>query len=66
MSLAILKEVRINFIKKQLLELKKDINFNSCLIQIRIKNLNEGLEDSKKDYENYLWIAKNYKQYEQL
>ncbi len=66
MSLAILKEVRINFIRKQLLELKKDINFNSYLIQIQIKNLNEGLEDSKRDYENYLWIAKNYKKYEQI
>ena len=66
MSLAILKEVRINFIRKQLLELKKDINFNSYLIQIQIKNLNEGLEDSKKDHENYLWIAKNYKKYEQI
>lgn len=66
MSLAILKEVRINFIRKKLFELKKDINFNSYIVQIQIKNLNEALEDSKKDYENYLWIAKNYKQYEQL
>lgn len=66
MSLAILKEVRINFIRKKLFELKKDINFNSYIVQIQIKNLNEALEDSKKDYENYQWIAKNYKQYEQL
>ena len=66
MSLAILKEVRINFIRKQLLELKKDINFNSYIIQIQIKNLNEGLEDSKRDYENYLWIANNYEKYKKL
>lgn len=66
MSLAILKQVRIDFIRKQLFELKKDINFNSYIVQIQIKNLNEALEDSKKDYENYQWIAKNYKQYEQL
>ena len=65
-SLAILKEVRINFIKARLETLRNVPNFNDCIIQIEIKDLNNGLEDSKKDYENYLWIATNYKEYEEL
>lgn len=66
MTLAILKKVRIDFIKAKLQNLKNAPNFNDCIIQIEIKDLNNGLEDSKKDYENYLWIAANYKEYESL
>ena len=65
-SLAILKQVRIDFIKARLETLRSVPNFNDCIIQIEIKDLNNGLEDSKKDYENYLWIATNYKEYEEL
>lgn len=63
MSLAILKNVRIDFIKNELQKLKDDINFDTYVIQIQIKSFNEALEDSKKDYENYLWIATNYDEY---
>ena len=66
MTLAILKKVRIDFIKARLETLRNVPNFNDCIIQIEIKDLNNGLEDSKKDYENYLWIATNYKEYEEL
>lgn len=66
MSLAILKSVRIDFIKNKLQELKESLNFSDYTTQIEIKDLNIGLEDSKKDYENYLWIANNYKEYEAL
>ena len=65
-SLAILKQIRIDFIKARLETLRNVPNFNDCIIQIEIKDLNNGLEDSKKDYENYLWIATNYKEYEEL
>ena len=65
-SLAILKEVRINFIKAKLQRLKDIPNFNDCIIQIEIKDLNNGLEDSKKDMANYLWISENYEEYEAL
>ena len=65
-SLAILKEVRINFIKTKLETLRNVPNFNDCIIQIEIKDLNNGLEDSKKDYANYLWISENYEEYEAL
>ena len=66
MSLAILKQVRIEFIQNKLQELKEDANFSTYAIQIQIKDLNEGLQDSKKDLENYLWIANNYAEYEAL
>ena len=65
-SLAILKEVRINFIKTKLQELKDSPRFSDYDIQIQIKDLNAGLEDSKKDYANYLWISENYEEYEAL
>ena len=65
-SLAILKEVRINFIKARLETLRNVPNFNDCIIQIEIKDLNNGLEDSKKDMANYLWISENYEEYESL
>lgn len=65
-KLAILKQVRIDFIKARLETLRNVPNFNDCIIQIEIKDLNNGLEDSIKDYENYLWIATNYKEYEAL
>lgn len=66
MTLAILKKVRIDFIKSKLLELRDNPRFSDYDIQIQIKDLNTGLEDSKKDYENYLWIATNYSEYEKL
>lgn len=64
--LAILKQVRINFIKAKLQELKSDINFDTYNVQTQIKELNKGLEDSIKDYNNYLFISKNYEEYEAL
>lgn len=65
-SLAILKEVRINFIKARLETLRNVPNFNDCIIQVEIKDLTNGLEDSKKDMANYLWISENYEEYEAL
>jgi gas vesicle protein len=65
-SLAILKQVRVEFIKSKLQEFREDINFSTNSVQKQIKELNEGLEDSKKDFENYLWIANNYAEYEAL
>lgn len=66
MSLAILKQVRIDFIRKKLLGLKDDVDFNSHKVQIQVRSLSEALEDSNKDYENYKWIAENYEHYELL
>lgn len=65
-KMAILKQVRINFIKAKLQELKQDINFDTYIVQTQIKELNNGLEDSLKDYSNYLWISQNYAEYEAL
>ena len=65
-TLAILKEVRINFIKTKLQRLRDVPNFNDYIIQVEIRNLTNGLEDSKKDYANYLWISENYEEYESL
>ncbi len=62
MTLAILKKVRINFIKSKL----KDLKEKDYITQIEVKELNNGLEDSIKDYNNYLWIATNYDEYEKL
>lgn len=66
MTLAILKKVRIDFIKSKLKELKDSPRFSDYDIQIQIKDLNAGLEDSIKDYKNYIWIATNYEEYERL
>jgi len=66
MTLAILKKVRIDFIKSKLQQLKESPNFSDYTTQIEIKDLNAGLEDSVKDYNNYLWIATNYDEYEKL
>lgn len=63
MSLAILKQVRIDFIKSELQKLREDTNFDTYIVQVQIKSFNEALEDSKKDYENYHWIANNYDEY---
>ena len=65
-KLAILKQVRINFIKAKLQELKDNPRFSDYDIQIQIKELKNGLEDSLKDYSNYLWISQNYAEYEAL
>lgn len=65
-SLAILKQVRIDFIKARLEVLKQSLNFSDYVVQIEIKDLNNGLEDSKKDLANYLWISENYEEYEAL
>lgn len=66
MTLAILKKVRIDFIKDKLQSFRDNPGFNDYDIQIQIKELNAGLEDSIKDYNNYLWIAANYDEYEKL
>ena len=66
MTLAILKKVRIDFIKARLEELKYSPRFSDYDIQIQIKDLNDGLEDSIKDYDNYLWVSTNYEEYEKL
>ena len=66
MTLAILKKVRIDFIKSKLQELKDSPRFSDYDIQIQIKDLNAGLEDSIKDYDNYLWVSTNYEEYEAL
>ena len=65
-KLAILKQVRINFIKNKLQELKNDINFDTYIVQKEIEQLRNGLEDSSKDYSNYLWISQNYEEYKAL
>ena len=65
-SLAILKEVRINFIKSKLQSLRDISNFSDYIIQVEIRDLTNGLEDSKKDMANYLWISENYEEYEAL
>ena len=62
MTLAILKKVRIDFIKSKLEDLKE----KDYITQIEVKDLSNGLEDSIKDYNNYLWIATNYDEYEKL
>ena len=66
MTLAILKKVRVDFIKVKLQSFRDNPRFNDYDIQIQIKDLNAGLEDSIKDYNNYLWIATNYDEYEKL
>ena len=65
-KMAILKQVRINFIKAKLQELKDNPRFSDYDIQIQIKELKNGLEDSLKDYNNYLFISQNYAEYEAL
>ena len=65
-NLAILKKVRIDFIKSKLQELKENPRFGDYDIQIQIKGLNDGLLDSTIDFNNYLWIALNYEEYESL
>lgn len=57
---------RINFIKSRLQEFRNNPRFSDYDIQIQIKDLNNGLEDSLKDFHNYLWIALNYEEYEAL
>ena len=65
-SLAILKQVRIDFIKARLETLRNVPNFSDYIIQVEIRDLTNGLEDSKKDMANYLWISENYEEYESL
>lgn len=65
-SLAILKKVRIDFIKKSMLKLKQSKDFYTSIVQDDIKTLNDALEDSLKDFENYMWISLNYEEYEKL
>lgn len=65
-SLAILKKVRIDFIKKSMLKLKQSKDFYTSIVQDDIKTLNDALEDSLKDFENYMWISLNYDEYEKL
>lgn len=66
-KMAILKQVRINFIKAKLQEIKNTAeSFDDIFILNQIKELNNGLEDSLKDYSNYLFISQNYAEYEAL
>ena len=65
-TLAILKQVRIDFIKTKLQSLRDIPNFSDYIIQVEIRDLTNGLEDSKKDMANYLWISENYEEYEAL
>lgn len=65
-SLSILKRVRIDFIKKRLLELRESKEFHTPVVLVEVKGLSEGLEDSMKDYHNYIWISENYPEYEAL
>lgn len=65
-KMAILKQVRINFIKAKLQELRDNPRFSDYDIQIQIKDLRSGLEDSLVDYSNYLWISQNYEEYKAL
>lgn len=65
-KLAILKQVRINFIKEKLQDFRNDINFDTYIVQKEIEQLRNGLEDSLKDFSNYLWISENYEEYEAL
>ena len=64
--MALMKQVRINFTNNKLQELKKSKDFNTALILAEVQTLNYGLEDSKRDYENYNWIAENFEEYENL
>lgn len=66
MSLAILKKVRVDFIKSKLQEIKENEDFTDIFVLEKIKNLNTGLEDSQKDMMNYLWVFYNYEEYESL
>lgn len=65
-KLAILKQVRIDFIKLKIQKLIEDINFGQHESRRELNKLREGLEDSLKDYSNYLWISQNYAEYEAL
>lgn len=65
-KMTFLKEVRINFIKEKLQELKHSEDFDSVEVQKEIKELNKGLTDSITDYNNYMWISQNYEEYENL
>lgn len=64
MSMALMKETRLNNIKNRLNQLKDNIHDVSVAYQV--KELNIALEDTKTDYENYKWIANNYEEYEAL
>lgn len=64
--MAIMKNVRINFIKSRLSKLKELPDFHTPVVQAEIKTLNFSLEDSVKDYSNYEWIAENFSEYEAL
>lgn len=66
MSLALLKQVRIEDIKIKLQNIKENEDFNDIFVLEQIKKLNEGLADSVKDYNNYLWVSYNYEEYERL
>lgn len=65
-KLALLKKVRIEFIKNKLRLIKNNEDFNDSVVIDRIKMLNIGLEDSIKDMNNYLWISLNYDEYEKM
>lgn len=64
--MALMKTTRIDFITNKLQELKKSKDFNEALVLAEVQTLNYSLEDSKKDFENYNWIAENFKEYEEL
>ena len=47
-----------------MLKLKQSKDFYTSIVQDDIKTLNDALEDSLKDFENYMWISLNYEEYE--
>ena len=65
-SFAILKQVRINFIEDKLQKLEQNTIYGTTKTTEELKQLRNGLEDSLKDYSNYLWISQNYAEYEAL
>lgn len=65
-KMAILKFVRIEDIKAKLNLIKQNEDFNDIFVLENIKKLNLALEDSVKDYNNYLWVSKNYDEYEKI
>lgn len=65
-KLAILKQVRINFIKDKLQKIEQNTIYGTNKIIEELKYLRDALEDSLKDYSNYLWISQNYAEYESL
>lgn len=62
--MAKMKETRISHIKSQLNDLKTEPDFLINQVHMmKFKELNESLEDSQRDRDNYYWIASNFEEY---